>query len=375
MKRQSSFPILMGIFLCTIFTYGQTNLLDNLTWTVGSGTISGFTLQGDANENIREYGENPFGTNSLLWVSKPSGNTGYDGGWKTTSITSIDHTKKYMFTIWIKKTNSNNGTTYFSAIANDPTKYSAMSLDGTVTNTGNSHFYAGDLPVLDQWLLLVGYLHASDDPSIINEGRIYDSNGTVLGTLTDYKLQTGTTRLRHRVILTNDTNTLDRQYYYDYGMYEVNGQEPTIAELINPSSGSGTTGSGESVWNTAGSDIDYIAGNVGIGTTAQASYRLAVNGNIHTKEVKVDLDGWADYVFSEGYQLPTLEEVKKHIDEKGHLPNIPSAKEVETNGIQLGEMNKLLLEKIEELTLYVIELKKENKKQQQDIEILKRANR
>lgn len=100
------------------------------------------------------------------------------------------------------------------------------------------------------------------------------------------------------------------------------------------------------------------SGDVGIGMRIPDA-KLAVNGNIHAKEVKVDLTGWPDYVFKEDYDLPTLEEVEKHIKDKGHLINIPSAEEVEENGIELGEMNKLLLEKIEELALYVIELKKE----------------
>jgi len=98
-------------------------------------------------------------------------------------------------------------------------------------------------------------------------------------------------------------------------------------------------------------------GNLGIGTT-YPSAKLAVNGNIHAKEVKVDLTGWPDYVFHSEYTLPTLEEVEKHIAEKGHLINMPSAKEVEENGVALGQMNKLLLEKIEELTLYILQQQK-----------------
>jgi len=71
--------------------------------------------------------------------------------------------------------------------------------------------------------------------------------------------------------------------------------------------------------------------------------------------------GWADFVFQKDYELAALEEVEKHIQEKGHLPNIPSAKEVIDNGLSLGESQKLLLQKIEELTLYVIEQNKEIK--------------
>ncbi|MGW9686771.1 hypothetical protein [Flagellimonas sp. 2504JD1-5] len=108
-------------------------------------------------------------------------------------------------------------------------------------------------------------------------------------------------------------------------------------------------------------------GNVGIGTQSPGTYRLAVNGNIRAKEIKVET-GWADYVFKEGYDLPTLEEVEKHIQEKGHLINIPSAKEVEENGVQLGEMNKLLLEKIEELTLYTLEQERKIEQLEKEVE-------
>jgi hypothetical protein len=105
--------------------------------------------------------------------------------------------------------------------------------------------------------------------------------------------------------------------------------------------------------------LNAKGGNVGIGTTTPDS-KLAVNGTIHSKEVKVDMLGWPDYVFKKEYNLPTLEEVEKHINEKGHLENIPSEEEVLKNGINLGEMNAKLLQKIEELTLYMIEMKKEN---------------
>lgn len=102
-------------------------------------------------------------------------------------------------------------------------------------------------------------------------------------------------------------------------------------------------------------------GDLGIGTTAPDS-KLTVKGNIHAEEVKVDLSvPGPDYVFKEGYDLKPLEEVQKHIGEHGHLPDIPSAEEMEAEGIELGTMNMKLLEKIEELTLYILKMDKEIK--------------
>ncbi|MDX6191111.1 pyocin knob domain-containing protein [Flavobacterium sp. Fl-318] len=112
----------------------------------------------------------------------------------------------------------------------------------------------------------------------------------------------------------------------------------------------------------------YInSGNFGIGNMDPQN-KLDVNGTIHSKEVKVDMIGWSDYVFKKDYVLPTLDEVEKHINENGHLQNIPSEKEVLKNGVNLGEMNAKLLEKIEELTLYIIDLNKKIKQQDEKLE-------
>ncbi|KZS41506.1 hypothetical protein AWE51_21090 [Aquimarina aggregata] len=100
-------------------------------------------------------------------------------------------------------------------------------------------------------------------------------------------------------------------------------------------------------------------GRVGIGTTAPDA-KLSVKGKIHAEEVKIDLSVPApDYVFKKDYDLLTIAQVQQHIKEKGHLPNIPSAKVLETEGVDLGLMNMKLLEKIEELTLYTIQQQEE----------------
>ena len=95
-------------------------------------------------------------------------------------------------------------------------------------------------------------------------------------------------------------------------------------------------------------------GNVGIGKKNPTD-KLEVNGQIHARSVKIDLKEWADYVFVEGYDLVRLREIENYINTHGHLPEVPSTAEVLENGIDVGQMNTLLLKKIEELTLHLIE--------------------
>jgi len=121
--------------------------------------------------------------------------------------------------------------------------------------------------------------------------------------------------------------------------------------------------------NFGSSEISFVSGgHESVTITPAGSLNIApsvsgnvinADGTIRAKKVIVDTN-WADYVFEDGYELRSLEEVAHHIAEKGRLPGIPSAGEVESNGVSLGDSQRLLLEKIEELTLYLIELKKEN---------------
>jgi hypothetical protein len=111
------------------------------------------------------------------------------------------------------------------------------------------------------------------------------------------------------------------------------------------------------------SDIRFVVtgdGRVGIGHgTPDAAYNLDVSGKIRACEVKVENPGWCDYVFNDDYKLMSLSDVEAFIQTNHHLPDVPSEAEVEENGIELAAMNAILLKKVEELTLHLIQLEKE----------------
>ena len=122
-------------------------------------------------------------------------------------------------------------------------------------------------------------------------------------------------------------------------------------------------------WSSA--DKLYVSGNVGIGTTDPKGYKLAVNGNVIATSMTVKLyANWPDYVFKKDYQLLSLTDVKTYIDQNQHLPDMPSEAEVAKDGLNLGEMNKLLVKKVEELTLYLIEKDKNEKENTAQLKIM-----
>ena len=124
-------------------------------------------------------------------------------------------------------------------------------------------------------------------------------------------------------------------------------------------------------------------GALGLGTTEPGAL-LTVKGDIHTREVRVDMNGSVagDYVFQSDYNLLSLHNLESYINANSHLPEVPSASEMEADGINLKEMNLILLKKVEELTLHIIEinrkvesLQKENTIQEHELEKIRNKNR
>ncbi len=149
--------------------------------------------------------------------------------------------------------------------------------------------------------------------------------------------------------------------YIELGSRESSSLPPIKLQLEFDISGL-ITGGGSSPWHTNTEGIYYADGNVGVRTPADGTYALKIDGTVRTKEVSVSQDGWADYVFQPNYPLMPIDQLNKYIQENGHLPNIPTERDVKHNGILLGEINQKLLEKIEELTLYIIQQDKRIKK-------------
>ncbi|MGQ7855264.1 hypothetical protein ACUN24_13600 [Pedobacter sp. WC2501] len=123
-----------------------------------------------------------------------------------------------------------------------------------------------------------------------------------------------------------------------------------------------------------GVDISALSvnaeGNIGIGTSTPKE-KLSVNGKIRAQEVKVETANWPDYVFEENYELTSLPSLEKFIKANKHLPEVPSALEIQKSGLDLGKTQTLFLKKLEELTLILIEKDKQLQKQQQELDEVK----
>lgn len=205
-------------------------------------------------------------------------------------------------------------------------------------------------------------------PSTTNLNNVYidDSNGTIQ---TTSDVGVGTSAPQQRLHVKGDGIRVEEQ---------VQGR---AVEILAPVSGVNTrfhnhaTGSGFVFQNDSDDALFVIDGDgdIGIGTPTPSD-KLSVQGTIRAQEVVVTLDNWPDYVFDEDYDLKSLGEVERFINANGRLPDMPSQAEVSAEGVQLGQVQAKLLEKIEELTLHLIEQNRELSRYQQRFEKLEAEN-
>ncbi|MFY7669747.1 shufflon system plasmid conjugative transfer pilus tip adhesin PilV [Tenacibaculum sp. MEBiC06402] len=252
-------------------------------------------------------------------------------------------------------------------------------LDLGAQNTSWAHIYTDRPKIIfnkDVYTVSNGFSSYNNDLILKTKGterlRINDVNGNV---------GIGTNNPSSKLHVNGDFYMNAGEGFRLFGDVNYFGEykDGVVFEMRDTNASGGTTDGGfvfRGFTTTDNSKKDWMViksgGLVGIGTT-NPDAKLAVKGKIHAEEIKIDLSVPApDYVFLENYDLKTIEEVDTYIKEKGHLPNIPSAKVMEKNGVELGLMNMKLLEKIEELTLYTIDQNqqiKSTKKQLQKLEI------
>ncbi|MDG3583494.1 fibronectin type III domain-containing protein [Galbibacter pacificus] len=302
---------------------GTTATTTNLSWTASTDNVA-----------VTDYE-----------VFRDGTSIGLTGGATNFSASGLTASTSYAFTVFARDaagntsavSNTANVTT--NAPAGDteaPSAVSDLAASGTTATTTNL-----------SWT-------ASTDNVAVTDYEVF-RDGTSIG------LTGGATNFSASGL------TASTSYAFTIFAHDAAGNTSAVSNTANVTTTAGS-GGGVTPYTTENANLDtvdwqannlFANGNVGIGTSATLGYRLAVAGNIVAEEVRVALQGnWPDYVFEDAYTLPSLEEVENHIKENKHLINIPSASEIEKNGIGLGDMDVKLLRKIEELTLYTLQQEK-----------------
>lgn len=216
------------------------------------------------------------------------------------------------------------------------------------------------------------------DNNPIQTSRIYfDVENAKMGIGAIPTANDGKVLVHYNSSTANPQMTVKESALGDYARFEfANSGAERVWHIAGQNvAGAGTTNRANdilNVWNSGWGDLMSFRGDgrVGIWTTSPANgYALSVNGKIICEELKVQLsESWPDYIFSDSYPLMPLSGVEAFIKANHHLPGIPAASKIEAQGLNIGEMQKMMMEKIEELTLYIIQ-------QQKEIETLKAKNR
>lgn len=327
------------------------NLLPSYSWEPGTGADDNFGKYGETDENIREYGVGPYEDNVVLWKTSRMDDASPAGGGFYRDHQICDPNTTYRYMVWVKRhTALICGGSYIGFYNSSNERVANVE---TNLPSANPYVWAGDLPVLDKWYLVVGYVHGADYQHTAHRSGVYDiATGQKVFAGKDFKFLPNAKNNRFRILNTSCQSNNAGSYYWNPTIEEVNESTTPISSYFIGN---------DDLWTRVNAEdaVYNGTGTVGIGllneTIIDPAYKLMVDGVVKTREVKVNPDNWADFVFEPDYKLPSLNEVEKYIKEKGHLPDIPSALEVKRDGIFIGEMGAKLLQKIEELTLYQIE--------------------
>lgn len=244
-------------------------------WSTGTGSTAKYIINGLVSENSRVIGDNHLGNRVPLWVCIPDSASDADGGWNTTSF-GIDKNKSYRFSVFVK-TNTSNGTTYLGCGRNTVTDLN------TSTVNANPYFWFGDLPVQNRWYLIVGYVHPVGQTGITSQGGIYDcTTGAKVAGTTDFNWSSSTLNSLHRCYHYYNTDVNTRQYMWNPRVDLVDGDEPSILDMIGISDVSSSINANNDVFAQKLGYADYAAM-----VAAASSGQTIINGGyIGTNLVK-----------------------------------------------------------------------------------------
>ncbi|MBI4209144.1 MAG: hypothetical protein HY538_05485 [Deltaproteobacteria bacterium] len=213
------------------------------------------------------------------------------------------------------------------------------------------------------FLFLIGGLVFGKEQLIERPFGLWTKSGNNIYNTNSGNVGIGITNPDHRLVVSGDDLIA--------GFYST-AQNARI--VLNPTR---EDGNGTIIMGSEGGSFVISVSEDGIqkdALTINPQSGLTINNTITARELIVTQEGWPDFVFEEGYPLEPLNDLKAYIEEQGHLPNIPSAKEIESEGISVGAMQSKLLQKIEELTLYLIDQHEELSSQEQASAQLKSEN-
>jgi hypothetical protein len=217
---------------------GNRSIINWNNWTTGSGGVSGYGQNGNTGENERVTASNPWGNTAVVWEARPSGDNEADGGWNTTDF-AIDNTQLYRFSVWVRRTSSTSGGTFYLGTGSNG-GVRKMSDD---TAADNPYWECRNTGILAQntWYLFVGHIYPANttftgrNPNTgyytIN-GRVGDINGCNIGT-GDLKWNSNSTTSIHRTYLYYCPDNTTRLQFYQPRVDLCDGTEPSIQELLN----------------------------------------------------------------------------------------------------------------------------------------------
>lgn len=311
-----------------------TQLLPN-DWTVGDDGTPFFSVNGLSSENQRIIGANHLGQNVVLWLCKPSGDGYGDGGWDT-SYVSVDKTKTYRFSVFVKKVNA-SGIFYLGAGSD-----SVCDLN-TTTKNSNPYFYSSRLSGqrLNSWLLITGYVYPYGITGLSNaDGEIWDcETGQLLGSTGSFNWAADAVSTCHRCYLFYNDESTNRQYMYAPRIDLIDGNEPSIAQLLGMSAiqSYATTKA-----NTAEDNAKQYANNTFTTKTTYEAGIQILSGQISSKVSQTDFNSLGATVSSHTSavnQLPTTinQRITSQVADGGIIKtNVESWFTLSGNTISLG---------------------------------------